>query len=76
MKVQPEEIESAALGLAPDARLRLAHVLVRSLESDDPETIRRLWLDEAERRDAEMDEGTVEGVQGEEVLDRVRAKYP
>jgi hypothetical protein len=76
MKVQPDEIESAALGLAPDARLRLAHALIRSLESDDPETIRGLWLDEAERRDAEMDEGAVDGVQGEEVLGRVRAKYP
>ena len=74
--MQADEIEDAALGLAPQARLRLAHALVRSLESVDPETIRELWIDEAERRDAEMDDGKVRGVAGEQVLARVRAKYP
>jgi putative addiction module component (TIGR02574 family) len=75
MKMQSEEIENAALELAPKARLRLAHALVRSLDSVDPETIRELWIDEAERREAEMDEGAVRGVPGEEVLARIRAKY-
>ena len=75
MKLQSEDIENAALELAPEARLRLAHALVRSLESVDTETIRALWIDEAERRDAEMDEGGVRGVRGEEVLARIRAKY-
>lgn len=74
MKLQSEDIENAALELAPKARLRLAHALVRSLESVDPETIRELWIDEAERRDAEMDAGEVRGVPGEEVLARIRAK--
>jgi putative addiction module component (TIGR02574 family) len=74
--MQSDEIEDAALRLAPKARLRLAHALVRSLESVDPEAIRELWIDEAERRDAEMDEGEVQGVAGEQVLARVRAKYP
>ena len=74
--MQSDEIESAALALAPEARLRLAHALVRSLESVDPETIRELWIDEAERRDAEMDEGSVNGIPGEQTLARIRAKYP
>lgn len=74
MKMPSEEIENAALELAPKARLRLAHALVRSLESVDPERIRELWIDEAERRDAEMDAGEVRGVPGEEVLARIRAK--
>ncbi len=73
--MQSDEIESAALALTPEARLRLAHTLVRSLESVDPETIRRLWIEEAERRDAEMDEGAVTGVPGEQSLARIRAKY-
>ncbi len=74
--MQSDEIEAAALALAPEARLRLTHALVRSLESADPEIIRGLWLDEAERRNAEMDEGAVAGVAGEQVLARIRAKYP
>ena len=43
----------SALALAPEARLRLARALVRSLESIAPEIVRGLWIDEAERRDAE-----------------------
>ena len=74
--MQSDEIEAAALALGPEARLRLTHVLIRSLESADPEIVRGLWLDEAERRDAEMDEGAVDGVPGEPVLARIRAKYP
>ncbi|MCK6555764.1 addiction module protein [Candidatus Binatia bacterium] len=75
MKAQPDEIETAALDLAPEARLRIAHALVRSLESEDPEVIRGLWIDEAERRDAEMDEGVAVCIPGDEVLGRVRSKY-
>lgn len=74
--MQSDEIEAAALALAPEARLRLTHVLVRSLGSADPEIIRGLWLNEAERRNAEMDEGSVNGVPGEQVLAKIRAKYP
>ncbi|MFN8625827.1 MAG: addiction module protein [Candidatus Binatia bacterium] len=74
--MQSDEIEAAELALAPEARLRLTHALVRSLESTDPEIIRGLWLDEAERRDAEMDEGAVDEVPGDRVLARIRAKYP
>jgi len=75
MKAQPDEIESAALELDPALRLRIAHALVRSLESEDPEIIRALWIDEAEHRDTEMDEGSVDGIPGDEVLARVRSKY-
>lgn len=74
--MQSEEVEAAALALAPEARLRLTHALVRSLESADPEVIRGLWLNEAERRNTEMDEGAVDGVPGEQVLAQIRAKYP
>lgn len=70
--MQADEIENAALGLAPQAGSRLAHALVRSLKSVDPETIREPWIDEAERCDAEMDDGTVRGVPGEQVLARGR----
>jgi hypothetical protein len=74
--MQPDEIVNAALAPAPRARVRLAHALVRSPESRDPETARELWIEEAERRDAEMDNGEVQGVPGEQVLARIRPKYP
>ncbi len=66
--MQSDEIEAAALALAPDARLRLTHALVRSLESADTEMLRGLWLNEAERRDAEMDGAPSSGSQGNRCL--------
>jgi uncharacterized protein (DUF433 family) len=43
--------------------------------SDLAAKVRALWLDEAERRDREMEEGHVRGVPGNEVLARLRARY-
>jgi hypothetical protein len=34
-----------------------------------------LWLDEAERRDAEMESGKVIGVPGEDVFARIEEEY-
>lgn len=34
-----------------------------------------LWLDEARRRDQEMDEGLVTGVSGNDVFARIRARF-
>lgn len=34
-----------------------------------------LWLEEAERRDAEMESGKVAGIPGEEVFRRLYARY-
>lgn len=70
-----ESIERAALQLQPDARAKLAHSLVESLEELSREQLETLWLDEAERRDQEMESGKVRGVPGEEVFARIEAKY-
>ena len=69
-----EEIEEEALKLTPDARVKLAHDLVRSLEAVDPAELERLWLDEAERRGDEMDEGRVQSIPGREVFERIRKR--
>lgn len=37
--------------------------------------IENIWLDEAERRDAEMQSGRVVGLEGDEVFRRIRARY-
>ncbi|MPZ19741.1 MAG: addiction module antitoxin RelB [Luteitalea sp.] len=70
-----ESITRAALQLQPDARVQLARSLVQSL-ADLPETeLAELWLAEAERRDADMESGKVEGIRGEEVFDRIQARH-
>ena len=50
-----EEIEAEALKLDPKARARLAEKLLESLEDISEEENARLWSEEAQRRDAEMD---------------------
>jgi putative addiction module component (TIGR02574 family) len=70
-----ESIERAALELEPEARAKLAHSLVESLGELTREQLEALWLDEAERRDAEMESGKVKGIPGEEVFSRIESKY-
>lgn len=48
-----EELEAEALKLEPSVRARLAERLLRSLEMLTDEETARLWVEEAERRDAE-----------------------
>lgn len=70
-----EEIISAALALPPDARAMLAEHLMESLDAEDQQKIDALWTQEAERRDKEIDNGTVTPIPGEEVMNRLRARY-
>lgn len=67
------EIQSEALRLDPQSRARLAECLLASLDDLAEAEIQRLWLDEAERREREWDEGRVEGVPAEQVLAELRA---
>jgi Putative addiction module component len=50
-----EELEVAALRLAPQERARLAQRLLESLENLSDDENARLWLEEAERRDQAWD---------------------
>ena len=43
-------IETAALKLPPEARGRLAPVLLSSLEDNDSAELERAWIEEADRR--------------------------
>jgi putative addiction module component (TIGR02574 family) len=69
-----EEVEREALRLAPGDRAKLAHQLVLSLSELNEAEIESLWLDEARRRDQEMDEGRVVGIPGDEILARIRSR--
>lgn len=70
-----ESIQQAALQLQPAARAQLTHALVQSLASLPEAEVAIIWVAEAERRDAEMDLGQVQGVPGDEVFRRLYARY-
>ena len=76
-----EQILKVALALSPEERGTLAARLIESL--DDPakedgatqEEIDAAWAIEAERRMREIDEGKVELVDGELVMQKLRSRY-
>jgi putative addiction module component (TIGR02574 family) len=68
-----ETLEREALNLPAAQRARLAHELLESLDTLTPAEIETLWLDEAERRINDIDEGKVQLVPGDEVMRKARA---
>lgn len=69
-----EELQDEAMKLAPEARARLAHALLASLEDLSPAEIELLWVDEALRRDEEVDAGRVSLRPADEVLKDARSR--
>jgi hypothetical protein len=65
-------IEKEALHLPLPARAALAHKLLESLEALSETEAEQLWLDEAERRAAEIDNGTVQLAPSDEVSRKAR----
>ena len=69
-----EQVENEALKLNPQARAELAEKLLRSLEELSEEEIKRLWAEEALRRDAELDAGKASMRDAEDVFKDARAR--
>jgi len=69
-----KSIEREVLQLEPDVRVKLVHSLVKGLDNLSEAELENLWLDEAERRDVELDSGSVEAVPGDEVFERIRTR--
>jgi len=69
-----EIIKVEALRLSPEERAYLARELLASLDAMSEADIERLWVDEAIRRDDEIDKGTSQTYPAEEVLARARAR--
>ena len=67
-----QQVAQRALSLSSTARARLARELLRSLEPSAEAEIDRLWVEEAARRDRELDAGD-DGIPIEQVLERARA---
>jgi hypothetical protein len=72
MAIPLETLEAEVLKLPTGARSHLLDRLIASLGTDAE--IEEAWALEAERRDAEVDEGKVATVPGAELLDRLRAQ--
>ena len=69
-----DEIKMEALKLNPASRARLARDLLASLDTLEAADLEQLWLDEAVRRDDEIDQGTARLQPADEVLARARAQ--
>jgi putative addiction module component (TIGR02574 family) len=67
-------IEEEALALPLDQRVKLAERLLESLESLPEQEAESLWLDVAQRRAREIDEGKVQLVTPEELERRIQAR--
>lgn len=67
------KIESVVLHLPVEERARLAQKLLLSLEDLPPAELDNLWLDEAERRAGDIDDGKVQLVPADEVARKARA---
>ena len=66
-----DDLQAEVLSLPPAERSLLLERLIVSLDAD-PE-IQRAWMQEAQRRDSEIESGAVASVPGEEALARIRA---
>ena len=69
-----DEIKMEALKLNPASRARLARDLLASLDTLSAADLEQLWLDEAVRRDDELNQGTTHLQPADEVLARARAR--
>ena len=73
MSYTVEALEAEALNLPISERARLVDKLIASIDTEpDVETA---WAEEIERRHAEIENGTVSLLPGEEVLARLRAEF-
>lgn len=70
-----KEVEAAALEMDAGERARLAELLLRSLEDVPEEEIERLWVEEALRRDEELDSGNATARDAEDVFRDLRARF-
>jgi Putative addiction module component len=68
------DLENEALKLPVADRARLAETLLESLDALSEEENRRLWIEEARRRDAELDADPSRGRPAEDVFRDARAR--
>ena len=62
-----DAIKQELLGLPIEQRARLAEALIDSLQERTPEELEKLWAEEAQRRIAGYEAGSIESVPADEV---------
>ena len=67
------DLEAQILELDPKERARLAQRLLESLEALSESEVETLWLEEADRRDRELDADPSRATPGAEVLREARS---
>ncbi len=67
------EIERTIFNLPPDERAALAHRIWESLDGFIDDETEKAWMDEANRRWREIEDGKVGCIPAEEVLKQARA---
>ena len=67
-----EVLEAEVLKLAPGEKSHLLERLIVSLDEDVE--VEEAWAREADRREAELDSGTVTAVSGDQMMERLRAR--
>jgi len=67
-----EALEAEVLQLAPFERSHLLERLIASLDSD--REVESAWEQEADRRESELESGSISAVQGQDVIARLRAR--
>ena len=70
-----QELEAEALRLDAKSRARLAGKLLNSLEELSEKEVTQLWVEEAQRRDAQMDADPNSELPVEDVFRDVRSSF-
>lgn len=68
-------LQQAVLHLPKQERAHLVHLLLDSLDQPSEKNVEQLWLHEAERRAAEIDQGKVQLVTAEELEAQVQSLF-
>lgn len=71
MATTTNELFQRALSLKEDERAALASLLLESLDTEVEEGVEAAWLEEVERRMAELDSGAAQGIPWEDVKARL-----
>ena len=69
-----EDIERDIRALDAEAKRELLRALIDELDAPADPEVERAWLEASQRRLREIVEGTVEGVPGKQVMDRLRSR--
>jgi hypothetical protein len=69
-----DELKAELSRLNPEQRAEIASELIVSLDNLSESEIERLWLEEAMRRDAALDNGTARAIPADEVFSEARAR--